>query len=104
MCLFKRKEPEFRSDCFPKVMYMCRVINSCVTVKQLEAIQVWAYRILNVWESRDIDIASKRDLSYEWVKAVHNRYTTYYSYINRTLIGTAEKLGRKDAQDKEHEA
>jgi hypothetical protein len=104
MCLFKRKEPDFRSDCFPKVIYMCSVINSCVTETQLKTAWTWAYNILRSWESRDADIASKQELAYEWLRAVHDRYGMYYSYINNTLEGAVKELNKKHAQDKEHKA
>ena len=97
MCLFKRKEPEFRSDCFPKVMYMCDVINSCTTEKQLESAWTWAYNILRGWESRDSDIALKRELAYEWFRAVHDRYGMYYSCINNTLEGALTEVRKKNA-------
>jgi hypothetical protein len=99
MCLFKRKEPDFRSDCFPKVIYMCSVINSCVTETQLKTAWTWAYNILRSWESMDADIASKQELAYEWLRAVHDRYGMYYSYINSTLEGAVKELNRKNAQD-----
>lgn len=104
MCLFKRNEPDFRSDCFPNVIYMCSVINSCVTEKQLETAWTWAYNILKTWESKDTDIASKQELAYEWLRAVHERYLMYYSCITNTLDGALTELRKKNAQDKEHEA
>lgn len=99
MCLFRRKEPDFRSDCFPNVVYMCSVINSCVTEKQLEAALTWAYSILKSWESMDANIALKQELAYEWLRAVHDRYGIYYSYVNNALEGVVKKLDKKHIQD-----
>ena len=104
MCLFKRKEPNFRSDCWANVMYMCSVINSCVTGEQLEAAWTWTYNTLKSWEYKDEEAALKQDLAYEWVRAIHDRYDIYYSYMYNALTSTIEKINKKNAQDKEHKA
>ena len=98
MGLFKTREPKFRKDCFPDVMYMCSVINSCVTAEQLESAFLWAYKVLQSWEEMDEKIALKQSLAYEWVRAVHDRYDIYYNYIRGSVANVVEKM-KANAQD-----
>ena len=99
MKLFKAQELKFRKDCFPHVIYMCSVINSCVTAEQLESAFLWAYKVLQSWEEMDEKIALKQSLAYEWVRAVHDEYGIYYKYIKNAVSETAKKLNGVNAQD-----
>jgi hypothetical protein len=47
----------------------------------------------------DANIALKQELAYEWLRAVHDRYGIYYSYVNNALEGAVKELNRKNAQD-----
>ena len=98
------KEPNLKDLKQEDVIYLCNVICSCKTQKQLVNAWFWASNLLREWEKYDASKVWKTGIAIEWLSFIRDKYNEPNSLIQQSYYKTLQELNPVDDSERDEMA